>query len=221
VVSGIHVEVAIGDPHACQVAPQSTEHATVTSVDRIPDPGADQTVIEEFTMTTDMNGVKTDGGTVHADAGFDEIFTSSPREVFRFRRESQQNCACEAIERNGCPVRDITAVDGTLHVTFVAADHETLRTILEQLTDRYDEMHVRRLLRSTESMETEQLSVVDIGSMTDRQQEILTAAHEAGYFAHPKEASAADVAETLGIAQSTFTEHLAAAQRNLLKELLD
>jgi predicted DNA binding protein len=42
-----------------------------------------------------------------------------------------------------------------------------------------------------------------------------------GYFERPKEANATEVAEALGIAQSTFTEHLMAAQRKLLDDVLE
>jgi len=41
------------------------------------------------------------------------------------------------------------------------------------------------------------------------------------YFERPKGANATEVAERLGIAQSTFTEHLMAAQRKLLADVLD
>jgi predicted DNA binding protein len=41
-----------------------------------------------------------------------------------------------------------------------------------------------------------------------------------GYFETPKRVGNADVAERLGIAGPTFSEHLAVAQRKLLDQLL-
>jgi len=42
-----------------------------------------------------------------------------------------------------------------------------------------------------------------------------------GYFDYPKGANATDVAEELGVARSTFTEHLAAAQTKLMDAILE
>jgi len=42
-----------------------------------------------------------------------------------------------------------------------------------------------------------------------------------GYFERPKRANATEIAADLGIAQSTFTEHLMAAQRKLLRDVLE
>ncbi|MFP4188694.1 MAG: helix-turn-helix domain-containing protein [Halobacteriales archaeon] len=41
-----------------------------------------------------------------------------------------------------------------------------------------------------------------------------------GYFNHPKRSNATEVADEMGIAVSTFTEHLSAAQRKILDDLL-
>lgn len=82
-------------------------------------------------------------------------------------------------------------------------------------------MDLRRALRSSDSCESERLKIIDSSVLTGRQWEVLATTHREGYFEHPKEASAQDVADQLGIVRSTFTEHLAAAQRNLLNELLE
>jgi predicted DNA binding protein len=217
--SGIHVEVTVGDPTVCQVAPQSDGDGTVTSVTRIPHPEEEAT-LEEFTLTTGDRGIEPDGGVAPLSDPAEQVFAAGSETVARFARPCRQGCVCERIEAHGCPVRDVTAVDGTLRVRFVATDHDTLQTVLDRLTDAYDDVCVNRLLRSSRDTDTDQHTLVDLGVLTDRQREILSAAHELGYFDHPKTASAADVAKTLDIAPSTFTEHVAAAQRNLLEEVL-
>jgi len=218
--AGIHVEVAIEDPDVCQVAPHSEGEGTVTSVTRIPHPDEEGTAIEEFTLAADRN-VELDGGVAELSGPVDRTFSAGSETIARFTRAAPQGCVCERIEALGCPVREVTAVDGALRVRFIAADHETLQTALDRLTDAYDDVCVNRLLRSGGSTDTERFALVDLGALTDRQREVLSAAHRMGYFDHPKAASAADVADALGIAPSTLTEHVAAAQRNLLDELLD
>lgn len=218
---GIHVEVAIGDPDVCQVAGYSVgSEGTVTGVTKSPSPDETGELVEEFTRTGDGTDIEPDGGVAIKRDQAEKLFEASGKEVFRFTRETPQQCVCERIEQHGCPVRDVSAVGGTLYVTFVASDHGTLQDILEELTDVYDSTNVCRLLRSKGDSATERLALVDLGTLTHRQHEVLETAHELGYFEHPRVASSADVAEELNIATSTFTEHLAAAQRNLLDELL-
>ena len=60
-----------------------------------------------------------------------------------------------------------------------------------------------------------------IGALTDRQREVLTVAHEMGYFEHPRDANAEAVAADLDITPSTFAEHLAAAQSKLVDSIPD
>lgn len=63
--------------------------------------------------------------------------------------------------------------------------------------------------------------IVDRSALTERQRRVLGRAHELDYFEYPKGANAGEVAEDLGIARSTFTEHLAAAQSKLYDAILD
>ena len=55
--------------------------------------------------------------------------------------------------------------------------------------------------------------------LTDRQREALQVAFHAGYFDWPRGADGRSVADELGIAQSTFSQHLRAAEAKLLREL--
>lgn len=217
---GIHVEVSVGDPDTCPVAPKSRGGKRITSINSCAHPDQDGSVIQEFTITKGTERITPDAEG-HPTDDSRRVFDNGSKRIVRLTREESQSCVCACIERHGCPVREITAVDGTLNMTFVAPDQETLQIILEELTDRYDKVSLRRLLQSSEKGESNQLTTIDLDALTDRQNEVLLTAHRQGYFEYPKEASAADVAEELGIARSTFTEHLAAAQRNLLDELQD
>lgn len=57
--------------------------------------------------------------------------------------------------------------------------------------------------------------------LTDRQWEVLAAAYEAGYYDWPRETTGAEVAADLGISSSTFSQHVQAAERNLLGFLFE
>jgi PAS domain-containing protein len=57
--------------------------------------------------------------------------------------------------------------------------------------------------------------------VTDRQREALEEAYRAGYFEWPRESTAEDVADEMGIASPTFQQHLRTAHRKLLDSYVD
>jgi len=52
--------------------------------------------------------------------------------------------------------------------------------------------------------------------LTDRQEEVLTAAHESGYYDWPREITAEELAEQQGISTSTLLKHLRAVERKFI-----
>jgi predicted DNA binding protein len=177
-----------------------------------------ETVVEEFTVVDESSPLATDGG---VGSEVENVFSAGSESVFRLSRDASQTCVCERIEAAGCPVREVSAVDGELRVGFFARDRETLQSVLDTLGEVYDGLNVRRLLWSGQDDTDRRPILVDTAVLTERQREVLTTAHEMGYFDHPKGANASEVAEELDITASTINEHLAAAQRNLLDELAD
>jgi len=194
------VEVVVREPRDCLVAEKSSETGSdVLSVSRTrTDPVTEEAVLEGAD----------EGGT----------FSYGSSEVFRFERDSDGRCACELVEGHGTPVADARVRDGDLHLVF-HTDREGLRGVLDDLRDRYDSVEVRRVV--TEEDADQSRGVVGSDDMTERQREALETAHRMGYFDHPKEANAGDVADEMGIATSTFTEHLSAAQRKLMDAVLN
>lgn len=209
--SSIRTELAIGAPGDCTVAKASVDaEGTISYVARSSGVTPDGTVTEEFALD--------------ADASFDQqdvekVFEFDSRCVYRFEREQNRGCVCEFIEGYGCPVSDIHARDGTLGVSFYAPDIETVQEIVTDLHDWCDEINVRRLTRADEQADHD-FVFVDREQLTVRQREVLETSLEMGYFDYPKGANAGEVAEALDIAPSTYSEHLAAAQRKLLENIL-
>ncbi len=58
-------------------------------------------------------------------------------------------------------------------------------------------------------------------TLTDRQRDVLKAAYHGGYFDENRKRTGKEIAESLGIAQPTFSRHIRAAQRNLLAAIWD
>ncbi|SDW89996.1 hypothetical protein SAMN05443574_10942 [Haloarcula vallismortis] len=210
-------EVEVFGPRSCQVQPHADEEWSVSSVSRSATSGGTGRVVEEFTL---KGGDGTPSALQSGDPKADHVFAYDQRHVFQLSRAAGQGCVCERIEAAGCVVQEFSADTESVVVTFLVDDVPTLRDIVDDLQSEGDTVKLRRLLEDTPA-ETDRPVVLDRAKLTTRQREVLGRAHEMGYFEHPREATAGDVADALDISTSTFTEHLAAAQRKLLDDLLD
>lgn len=209
--SGIHVQLAVEGVSDCPVSSVS-ETVDVESITTSRQTASDEGgLVGEFTVSdTDTPGVSTDAAT--------RVFSDGPESVYRYTTDGDE-CPCGRLPAHGCPVRDVSADSGTVVLSFIAPDVETLRAVVTDLQSCCETVRVRRLTRSTTD-DRQSLLVVDRTAFTDRQYEVLQTAHEMGYFAQPKEASSADVAARLGISVPTFSEHLAVSQQKLMDQLL-
>ncbi len=209
----ILAEVEVFGPEPCHVAEHATEEWTATNIERS---YLDEEVVEEFTLTGDGSA---DPPEIDAD-GVEQVFAFGGEYIYRIRRPADSGCICECIEASGSVVRDITVTAESLQVTFLVADTATLQAVIGELRERGDCVRLRRLVDSSPDGKSESAHLLDPSVLTSRQQEILEIAYDMGYFQHPRDATAGEVADHLDIATATFTEHLAAAQRNLLGDFL-
>jgi hypothetical protein len=153
--------------------------------------------------------------------GVDVVFDYGPKTAYRFEAVPAEDSPFAVLDRHGLPASELTIRDGRLLVTFHATDLPALRSVLDAFRESMPDMEVLRLLQSSSMPEESDLVTVDRSDLTERQREVLATAYEAGYFDHPKGANAGEVATSLDIDRSTFSEHIAAAQRKLLSSLLD
>jgi predicted DNA binding protein len=144
------------------------------------------------------------------------LFDDGESTLYRFERDSD-GCVCELVEDHDCPVVDAHVRDGDLHVVFHVRDKECLRDVVRDLRNSYSPVEIRRVTTA----EPEDADLVYADELTERQRDALETAYRMGYFEHPKEANATEVADAMGIAVSTFTEHLSAAQNKLTEEFLE
>ncbi|MGM0606193.1 MAG: helix-turn-helix domain-containing protein [Halobacteriota archaeon] len=212
--SGIRAEVCIPAADSCPIASLSADGPPTYSVSRSVDVADSGVMTEEFV---------TDGQASLADLDVDAepVFEYDAKTAYRFQRERGDDCPCELVERHGSPIAESHTREGHLYITFHVTELQVLRDVLDDLRDAYPDLTVQRLLQSTGERDERDLVYLDRSELTERQREVLRVAHEAGYFDHPKGANASDVAALLGIDRSTFSEHLAAGQRKLLRSILD
>ncbi|AQL43992.1 hypothetical protein BV210_15350 [Halorientalis sp. IM1011] len=206
---GILATVAVREPNCCPVAPMSSD-GRVRSVSQ--GHPVDGKVTVEVTTDESVSG---------ADVPGEEIFSYESEAIHRLERQADQDCACERVEAHGCPVRNVTAAGGAVKLSFIAEDLGVLRSVVADLRETEEAVTVRSLRRSDENGPHSEPVFVDKSSFTARQREVLRTAHRLGYFERPKGANAEQVATELGVAPSTFAEHLAAAQTKLMAALFD
>jgi predicted DNA binding protein len=206
--SGLQIAMAIDAPAGCPAGEVSVDAGT--SVESITwNRAGEGGVTEEFTTDADLD--RTD---------VEPVFETDGRTRYRFDRDWTDPCACETVEVQGSPLRNVRAEDGRLHLTFYAPDVAQVREIVADLRERYDGVRLKHLSQSGE-VDDDDLVLVDRSRLTDRQREVLETAYEMGYFEHPREANASDVADELDITLSTFTEHLAIAQSKVLDAIVE
>ncbi|SFF88322.1 hypothetical protein SAMN04488063_0646 [Halopelagius inordinatus] len=225
-MSGIHVRLGVDGVKGCPVAAMSGDFEVESVVTDRQAASGGGAVVGEVT-------VKRPPEELSIPDAADVVFSDGSRSVLRFEAEGE-HCPCGRVPDHGCPVRDIDVVGGraadretasgdagggTVVVSFLVSEMETVRRIISDLQARCDSVRIHRLMRSDPD-DSGSLLLVDRSAFTDRQYEVLRTAHEMGYFERPKAANSADVASALGITASTFTEHLAATQSKLLDQIL-
>ncbi len=204
----IPIYVGIDAPPGCPIATATAETDSVaTNIGICERSIPTGEVVGEFTLASDDK----------PGPEFERIRSGTRGSVYRFRQSEHHQCPCELIERSGTPVTNVSADSGTLNLTFHADPHDA-QEVLRRLATTFDSVNVRQpQVDPTEEMYT----MVDLSNLTARQFEVLERAFEMGYFDFPKGANAGDVAEDLDIARSTFSEHLAAAQRKLFTPIFE
>lgn len=154
------------------------------------------------------------------DADATHLFSHGRTHRYRLVHEGEPTCPCEWLGSFECPVARYVAGGGSLTLVFHAADYEELRTVVGALRERFPDVDIRRFVRSPGGDQSTDTVLVDRSKLTDRQLEVVSTAYEMGYFERPRRANATEVAETLDVSPSTVTEHLAAAERKLLADVL-
>ncbi|AFO57443.1 MULTISPECIES: helix-turn-helix domain-containing protein [Natrinema] len=214
-MSGFRATVVVDEPADCPVADVSASlEDPVESVSRSSQATPEGTIVEEFGVDADASLEE------EYDVELTPVQSNDREAIYRFERDSAADCACEVIEGTGTPVSSVRAQNGSLLLSFRTLELAEIADIVDKLRAYFDGVVVEELTQDHEDVSTDPV-VVDREVLTARQREIIETAHEMGYFDYPKGANATDVAEELGVARSTFTEHLAAAQTKLMDAILE
>lgn len=208
---GIRATVEFTDPSGCPVTDiAAAADATVDSVSRTACSGDCTDCVTEFAVESEA-APETD---------LEPVFAHGSMRWYRFHHDEGERCPCECLGQLDCPVARYVADGATLTLVFHAADYDELQTAIGALRESFSGVDIKRFVRAPADDHRADSVLVDRSRLTARQLEVLETAHEMGYFERPRQANGREVADALGIDPSTFSEHLAAAERKLLAEVL-
>ncbi|HZD44050.1 MAG TPA: helix-turn-helix domain-containing protein, partial [Methanomicrobiales archaeon] len=123
------------------------------------------------------------------------------------------------LRQEAIPNRIVLTGD-TLDVIVSARDWELFREIADEVQEKLDAFELKKVTEIEnpgEPLDSGRLSELLVNKLTADQLAVLGTAYELGYFDVPRQKSAVEVAEALDISQSTFSERLRRAERNLFE----
>ena len=126
----------------------------------------------------------------------------------------------ERLTTHGGSVERLIADSEGLDATVSLSPSVDVRTVLENLADRYESVELRgRRDRDAESDDATSSTITN--DLTDRQREAARTAYLGGYFEWPRASTGENVAAAMGITQPTFNRHLRTAERKLFSALFE
>jgi predicted DNA binding protein len=160
-----------------------------TSVETIIDAAADHPVVDDVT-------------TIGPD--------TNPRIQIQHRAQTPESNLATV----GTRVRSTSVTENRADILIEVPNKAGLRTAIETLDTSNEYISV---LSSVERNQSPDVDMDPLAELTDRQATVLRAAYHRGYFEQPRESSAKDVAQSLGISHPTLLEHLRIAQRKVFR----
>lgn len=156
------------------------------------------------------------------DVEFDMVTGGETRNLVLLSVDEPYSCPVATLGEEGAIWQSARAEDGVGEIVASVPSTEANGTLEAMATE-----HPGAELRSKHTEQESDLAFVDGASrfieqrLTDRQQEVLEIAVANGYFENPRGVTGADLAARMGISQTTFSQHLRAAQRKIFADLLE
>ncbi|MBX0302319.1 GAF domain-containing protein [Haloarcula salinisoli] len=126
------------------------------------------------------------------------------------------------LQSDSATVQSLTIDAGVATAVVTLPETAAVREYLDGLTATGLELElIARRTRERSPDTTQRLQTAFREQLTPRQQEVFALAYRCGFFESPRVQTGAELADALGIAQSTFNYHLRGAQRQLCAAVFD
>lgn len=133
-------------------------------------------------------------------------------------------CVTATLADTGALTREVSAAGGVGRVVAAVPSHVTVRTVVETFQTRHPESGLLARRERDESIPVRTNGSVHATlaeELTEKQYEALRTAYLSGYFDWPRDSTAEECADALGIAQPTFSQHVRTAQHRVFSALFD
>jgi predicted DNA binding protein/CheY-like chemotaxis protein/GAF domain-containing protein len=121
---------------------------------------------------------------------------------------------------HGGRTQSLRVEDGVARVEVEVAADAAVREFVDMFQTKYPESELTaQRTQERPPRSTTELRASLTESLTERQLEAFQTAYFGGYFETPRERTAVEIAESMGISQPTFNNHLRAAQRKVCDTL--
>lgn len=127
-------------------------------------------------------------------------------------------CICPIFEEHDCIPRTRAIESGAIIVVLTVPKRETLREIISDLRRVGASVSVEWLVNGSENAQTTE---IDVSTITEKQQEALELAMDAGYYETPRQTDLGEIATELDISESAASQRLNAAETKLVKSFLE
>ncbi|OLZ42690.1 histidine kinase [Natrinema saccharevitans] len=163
---------------------------------------------------------------------FDLAADDSAIEDCRLVETDEDGWRIEVVVEGACPIGTLTEYGATVHeavfdggtatITAECAADADLRTILDGLRSAFPDSELvgkRETERAVQTAREFREGLED--RLTDRQEAALRAAYFGGYYDWPRESTAEEVADAMGVSSPTLHNHLRKGQHELLRTFFD
>jgi predicted DNA binding protein len=137
---------------------------------------------------------------------------------------SQRPCPAVDLSELGAIPREVTGEGGEGTIVVEIEGRENTSELISEFLERHPEAKLvskRGIDDKTPLLAANELDEAIDDALTERQREVLLTAFDAGYYEWPQTCTGEEVADDLGIASSTFSEHIHAGERKLLELLFE
>ncbi|NEU58065.1 bacterio-opsin activator domain-containing protein [Halorussus sp. MSC15.2] len=172
--------------------------------------GATQDVVELVNEHENIEARRVSG---RESDGVVEVLVTSPDEHF-----------VVALTDAGAIPREIRSADGVAKIVAEVPAMYQVSTVVDRFLSVHPTVEVvacRQKDRTSPMFTRREFETIVEERLTPRQREVLRAAFDEGYFDWPRGKSGEEIAEDLGIANTTFSQHLRTAERKLLSIFFD
>lgn len=133
-------------------------------------------------------------------------------------------CVTTTLADAGAVTRAVSAENGRGRIVADVPSHADVRDVVETFRSRHDdaELVAQRNREQPVPVQTRNGALATIGDrLTTKQFEVLRTAYAGGYFGWPRERTADECAQALGISQPTFSQHIRTAQEKVFEALFE